>query len=97
MYCEFRLYDHYMAKGHPIATCMIKRADCYLVKDRMEISGERWSMGSAEAVLRLRNLRANQLLQKNQSMYLYDYDIRSVAPIQSATQIFHDTLQQKPQ
>src|SRR5499427_3948560 len=58
-YREFLRYDQYLAKGYPIATGVIEGACRYLVKDRMEITGARWSLEGAEAVLRLRSLRAS--------------------------------------
>jgi hypothetical protein len=50
-------YDHYLAAGLPIATGVIEGACRYQVKDLMDITGARWRLGSAEAVLRLRALR----------------------------------------
>jgi hypothetical protein len=58
-YREFLRYDEYLAKGYPIATGVIEGACRYLVKDRMEITGARWSLEGAEAVLQLRSLRAS--------------------------------------
>jgi hypothetical protein len=58
-YREFLDYDRYLAKGYPVATGVIEGACRYLVKDRMEITGARWSLEGAEAVLRLRSLRAS--------------------------------------
>lgn len=58
-YREFLRYDRYLAKGYPIATGVIEGACRYLVKDRMEKTGARWSLEGAEAVLRLRSLRAS--------------------------------------
>ncbi|MGH6803428.1 MAG: ISKra4 family transposase [Methyloceanibacter sp.] len=58
-YREFLRYDQYLAAGYPIATGVIEGACRYLVKDRMEITGARWSLEGAEAVLRLRSLRAS--------------------------------------
>lgn len=58
-YREFLHYDRYLAKGYPIATGVIEGACRYLVKDRMEITGARWRLEGAEAVLRLRSLRAS--------------------------------------
>ena len=43
-------YDTYLAKGFPIATGVIEGACRYLVKDRMEVTGARWSLAGAEAV-----------------------------------------------
>jgi len=58
-YREFLHYDRYLAKGFPIATGVIEGACRYLVKDRMEITGARWSLEGAEAILQLRSLRAS--------------------------------------
>jgi hypothetical protein len=58
-YREYLHYDRYLAKGYPIATGVIEGACRYLVKDRMEITGARWRLEGAEAVLRLRSLRAS--------------------------------------
>jgi hypothetical protein len=52
-------YDHYLSQGFPIATGVIEGACRHLVKDRLEITGAKWRLASAEAVLRLRALRAS--------------------------------------
>lgn len=52
-------YDRYLAAGMPIATGVIEGACRHLVKDRMEITGARWGLAGAEAVLRLRALRSS--------------------------------------
>jgi hypothetical protein len=52
-------YDQYLAAGYPIGTGVIEGACRYLVKDRMERTGARWSLHGAEAVLRLRALWTN--------------------------------------
>jgi hypothetical protein len=52
-------YHRYLAAGMPIATGVIEGACRYLVKDRMDITGARWRLKAAEAVLRLRALRKN--------------------------------------
>jgi hypothetical protein len=49
-------YDRYLSRGFPIATGVIEGACRHLVKDRMEVTGARWSLTGAEAVLRLRAL-----------------------------------------
>ena len=58
-YREYLRYDQYLAAGLPIATGVIEGACRYLVKDRMEKTGARWSLDGAEAVLRLRALKAS--------------------------------------
>ena len=52
-------YDEYLAAGLPIASGVIEGACRHLVKDRMDITGARWTVEGAEAVLRLRALRAS--------------------------------------
>jgi len=52
-------YAEALADGLPIATGVIEGACRYLVKDRMDITGARWSLTGAEAVLRLRAIRAS--------------------------------------
>jgi len=52
-------YNDYLAQGFPIATGVIEGACRHLVKDRMEVTGARWSLNGAEAVLRLRALRSS--------------------------------------
>ncbi|MGH3626016.1 MAG: ISKra4 family transposase [Sciscionella sp.] len=52
-------YDKALASGWPIATGIIEGACRHLVKDRMDITGARWGLTGAEAVLKLRALRSN--------------------------------------
>ena len=59
MRTEHLNYDRYLAAGMPIATGVIEGACRHLVKDRMEITGARWGLTGAEAVLRLRALRSS--------------------------------------
>ncbi len=58
-YGEYLQYDEYLAAGLPIASGVIEGACRYLVKDRMDITGARWSLEGAEAVLKLRALQAS--------------------------------------
>ena len=58
-YAPYLRYDDYLAAGLPIATGVIEGACRHLVKDRMELTGARWSLAGAEAVLRLRALRSS--------------------------------------
>lgn len=51
-------YPAALAKGWPIATGVIEGACRHVVKDRMDITGARWGLQGAEAVLKLRALRA---------------------------------------
>lgn len=52
-------YPTALAAGWPIATGVIEGACRHLVKDRMDITGARWSAQGAEAVLKLRAVRTN--------------------------------------
>jgi hypothetical protein len=52
-------YPHALAAGWPIATGVIEGACRHLVQDRMGITGARWSLEGAQAMLWLRALRAN--------------------------------------
>jgi hypothetical protein len=52
-------YDQYLSAGLPIATGVIEGACRHLVKDRMDITGARWGLAGAEAILRLRSLRSS--------------------------------------
>jgi hypothetical protein len=52
-------YPTALASGWPIATGVIEGACRYLIKDRMDVTGARWSTEGAEAVLELRAVRAN--------------------------------------
>jgi hypothetical protein len=47
-------YDEYLRDGLPIASGSVEGACKNLVKDRMERSGMRWTIATAEAMLRLR-------------------------------------------
>lgn len=53
-------YPRALRDGWPIATGVIEGAVRHLVKDRMDITGARWGLDGAEAVLRLRALRTNR-------------------------------------
>ena len=58
-YAPYLHYDRYRAAGYPIATGVIEGTCRYLVRDRMELTGARWRLVGAEAVLKLRALRAS--------------------------------------
>jgi len=52
-------YPTALKQGWPIATGIIEGACRHLVKDRMDLTGARWGLHGAEAVLKLRALRCN--------------------------------------
>ena len=52
-------YPTALRNGWPIATGVIEGACRHLVKDRMDITGARWGLAGAEAILTLRALISN--------------------------------------
>ena len=52
-------YPKALRNGWPIATGVIEGACRHLVKDRMDITGARWGLAGAEAILTLRALISN--------------------------------------
>ena len=52
-------YASYLQQGLPIATGLIEGACRHLVQDRMGITGARWGLQTAEAVLKVRALLAS--------------------------------------
>lgn len=52
-------YPTALAAGWPIATGIIEGACRHPVKDCMDLTGARWGLNGAEAILKLRALRAN--------------------------------------
>ena len=74
-YRSFLQYDEYLEKGYPIASGVIEGACRHLVNDgggcwgnpsisnhrvdRMDLTGARWRLDRAEAVLRIRALRTS--------------------------------------
>jgi hypothetical protein len=52
-------YPRALASGWPIATGVIEGACRHLVQDRMGITGARWGLDGAQAILWLRAIRAN--------------------------------------
>jgi hypothetical protein len=56
---SFMDYPAYLAHGLPIASGVIEGACRHLVQDRLGITGARWDLHGAEAVLRLRALHTS--------------------------------------
>jgi len=52
-------YDKYLAAGYPIGSGVAEGACRHLVKDRMEQTGMRWTVGGAQAMLHVRALYLN--------------------------------------
>jgi len=70
-------YPTALKQGWPIATGIIEGACRHLVKDRMDLTGARWGLPGAEAVLKLRALRCNDDFQ-NYWRYHLDQEQRRV-------------------
>lgn len=62
-------YDQNLLQGLPIATGVIEGACRHLIKDRMDITGARWGLPGAEAVLKLRSLRSSGDLEEYWSFH----------------------------
>lgn len=56
---DYLNYPQALAAGWPIATGIIEGACRHLVKDRLDLTGARWGLPGAEAILKLRALRSN--------------------------------------
>lgn len=54
---KYMNYNEYLKKGYPIASGVVEGACKHLVKDRMELSGMRWTIEGAEAILKLRAIK----------------------------------------
>lgn len=55
----YMAYHNYLAQGWPIASGVIEGACRHVVKDRLELSGMRWTQAGAENLLRLRVVAIN--------------------------------------
>jgi hypothetical protein len=63
-------YDHALEAGWPIATGVIEGACRHLIADRLSLSGSRWGLDGAEAVLTLRAVISNGDLEEYWRYYL---------------------------
>lgn len=52
-------YEECLEQGLPIATGVIEGACRHLIKDRMDVTGARWGLEGADAILKLRSLFAS--------------------------------------
>ena len=75
---EFLRYDQALEAGWPIATGVIEGACRHLIGDRLDITGARWGLEGAEAILTLRAVISNgdfdeywryHLAQEHQRLY----------------------------
>lgn len=56
---SFMRYPEFLAQGLPIATGVIEGACRHLIQDRLGITGARWGLEGAEAVLKLRAIHSS--------------------------------------
>jgi hypothetical protein len=56
---EYMRYDQYLAAGYPIGSGVAEGACRHVVKDRMELTGMRWSVPGAQSMLNLRAIYIN--------------------------------------
>jgi hypothetical protein len=56
---DYMKYDEYLAAGYPIGSGMAEGACRHVVKDRMELTGMRWTVEGAQSMLHLRAIYLN--------------------------------------
>jgi len=78
---RFMRYDQYLAAGYPIGSGVAEGACGHLVKDRMERTGMRWQVPTAQAMLDLRAIHASDQWQEFQS-YRVEAEGRRLYPYQ---------------
>jgi hypothetical protein len=89
-YRDMLRYDQSLAAGSPIGTGVIEGACRYLVKDRMERTGARWTLHGAEAVLRLRALWTNGDFEKYWTFHLdREYERNHASRLDAVSQAGH--------
>jgi hypothetical protein len=76
---RFMHYDEYLAAGYPIGSGVAEGACRHLVKDRMERTGMRWRVPSAQAMLDLRAVHASDKWEEFQR-YRIDAESRRLYP-----------------
>jgi hypothetical protein len=76
---RFMHYDQYLAAGYPIGSGVAEGACRHLVKDRMERTGMRWRVNSAQAMLDLRAVHASDKWEEFQS-YRIEAESRRLYP-----------------
>jgi hypothetical protein len=70
-------YDRALVAGLPLATGAIEGACRYLLQDRLDITGARWSLRGAEAVLKLRARRSSSDFEECWAFHLVQERVRN--------------------
>ena len=78
-------YPTALTQGWPIATGIVEGACRHLVKDRMDITGARWGLAGAEAILKLRAIIANGDFDEYWHFHLTQNDTTSTKPATTTT------------
>jgi len=73
-------YDEALSLGLPIATGVIEGACRHLVKDRMDITGARWALDRAEAILKLRAIKISGDLDEYLDFHFKQEKQRNYSP-----------------
>jgi hypothetical protein len=81
-------YATALKNGWPIATGIIEGACRHLVKDRMDLTGARWSLDGAEAVLQLRALHCSGDLKPYLKFHFEQEKIRNYSGLKAANGAF---------
>ena len=70
-------YKDALDKGFPIASGVIEGACRHIINDRLDVTGARWSLKGAEAILRLRSLRSSGDFEKYWEHYKAQEKLRN--------------------
>ena len=63
-------YHEYLAAGYPIASGIIEGACRHVIKDRMELTGMRWIMAGAHAMMGIRSVSASGLWDEYMTFFI---------------------------
>ena len=64
-------YDEYLAAGYPIGSGVAEGACRHLVKDRMALTGMRWTVNGAQSMLHLRAIYLNGDWEDYMNYYIH--------------------------
>jgi len=67
---KYMKYDEYLAAGYPIGSGVAEGACRHVVKDRLELTGMRWTLGGAQSLLHLRAIYINDDWESFQNKYI---------------------------
>lgn len=67
---EYMKYDEYLAAGYPIGSGVAEGACRHVVKDRLELTGMRWTVDGAQSLLHLRAIYLNDDWESYHSYYI---------------------------